>query len=50
MTELLYGRNAVRETLRAHRRTMQRLVVSNGVQETGVIAEIIKLAEQIHVP
>jgi 23S rRNA (guanosine2251-2'-O)-methyltransferase len=50
MTELLYGRNAVRETLRAQRRTLQRLVVSNGVQETGVIAEIIKLAEQARVP
>jgi 23S rRNA (guanosine2251-2'-O)-methyltransferase len=45
MTELLYGRNAVRETIRAGRRTMHRLVVSNGVQETGVIAEIVKLAE-----
>ncbi|NNJ13367.1 23S rRNA (guanosine(2251)-2'-O)-methyltransferase RlmB [Chloroflexales bacterium ZM16-3] len=49
-TELLYGRNAVRETLRARRRTMQRLVVSTGVQETGVIAEIVKLAEQASVP
>ncbi|MEI7768489.1 MAG: 23S rRNA (guanosine(2251)-2'-O)-methyltransferase RlmB [Chloroflexales bacterium] len=45
MTELLYGRNAVRETIRAGRRTMHRLVVSNGVQETGVIAEIVKQAE-----
>ncbi|NTV64708.1 MAG: 23S rRNA (guanosine(2251)-2'-O)-methyltransferase RlmB [Oscillochloris sp.] len=50
MTDLLYGRNAVREALRAQRRTLQRLVVSNGVQETGVIAEIIKLAEQARVP
>ncbi|WP_129630807.1 23S rRNA (guanosine(2251)-2'-O)-methyltransferase RlmB [Candidatus Oscillochloris fontis] len=50
MTELLYGRNAVREALRAKRRTIKRLVVSNGVQETGIIAEIIKLAEQVGVP
>ncbi|MBX0331058.1 23S rRNA (guanosine(2251)-2'-O)-methyltransferase RlmB [Oscillochloris sp. ZM17-4] len=50
MTELLYGRNAVREALRARRRTMRRLVISTGVQETGVIAEIIKLAEQAGVP
>ncbi len=49
MTELLYGRNAVREALRANRRTIKRLVVSNGVQETGIIAEIIKLAEQVGV-
>ncbi len=46
MTELLYGRNAVREALRARRRTLRRLVVSRSVQETGVIAEIIRLAEQ----
>ncbi len=45
MSELLYGRNAVRETILAGRRTMHRLVVSNGVQETGVIAEIVKQAE-----
>jgi 23S rRNA (guanosine2251-2'-O)-methyltransferase len=50
MSELLYGRNAVRETIRAGRRTMQRLVVSNGVQETGVIAEIIKMAELAGMP
>jgi 23S rRNA (guanosine2251-2'-O)-methyltransferase len=45
MTELLYGRNAVLETIRAGRRTMHRLVVSNGIQETGIIAEIVKQAE-----
>ncbi len=50
MTELLYGRNAVREALRARRRTLRRLVVSRSVQETGVIADIIRLAEQAGVP
>lgn len=50
MSELLYGRNAVREALRAGRRTMKRLTVSSGVQEAGVIAEIIKLADQAGVP
>lgn len=45
MTEMLYGRNAVREALRARRRQIQRLTVSSGVQETGVIAEIVRLAE-----
>jgi 23S rRNA (guanosine2251-2'-O)-methyltransferase len=49
-TELLYGRNAVREALRARRRSLRRLVVSSGVQETGVIAEIVKLAEAAKVP
>ncbi|GAB4434784.1 MAG: 23S rRNA (guanosine(2251)-2'-O)-methyltransferase RlmB [Chloroflexi bacterium OHK40] len=50
MSEILYGRNAVRETLRARRRHLQRLTVSSGVQETGIIAEIIRLAEQAGVP
>ncbi len=45
MSEQLYGRNAVREAIRAGRRTMHRLVISNGVQEIGVIAEIVKMAE-----
>lgn len=50
MTEVLYGRNAVREALRARRRELHRLRVSSGVQETGVIAEIIKLAGRAGVP
>lgn len=50
MTEVLYGRNAVREALRARRRELHRLRVSSGVQETRVIAEIIKLAGQAGVP
>jgi len=50
MTDVLYGRNAVREALRARRRELRRLRVSSGVQETGVIAEIIKLAGQAGVP
>lgn len=50
MIEVLYGRNAVREALRARRRELHRLRVSSGVQETGVIAEIIKLAGRASVP
>jgi 23S rRNA (guanosine2251-2'-O)-methyltransferase len=46
MPEALYGRNAVREALRAQRRRHKRLVVSDGVQEIGIIAEIVKLAQQ----
>ncbi len=34
--ELLYGRNAVTESLRAQRRTMRRLLVSKGAQEAGL--------------
>ncbi|MBP1467409.1 23S rRNA (guanosine(2251)-2'-O)-methyltransferase RlmB [Candidatus Chloroploca sp. M-50] len=49
MTEQLYGRNAVREALRARRRTLHRLYVSSGVQETGVMAEIVRLAGEAKV-
>lgn len=50
MTDLLYGRNAVREALRAGRRTFQQLMVSSGAQEAGTLGEVIKLAEKSHVP
>jgi 23S rRNA (guanosine2251-2'-O)-methyltransferase len=51
MSELLYGRNAIRESLRAGRRTFVRLLVSSGAQETGTLGEVIKLAEKqgVHV-
>lgn len=44
-TELLYGRNAVREALRAHRRRLRRLLVADGIQETAPIVEIEDLAD-----
>lgn len=49
MAEILYGRNAVHEALRAQRRDLRRLIISSGAQETGTLAEIIKLAEQVGV-
>jgi len=50
MADLLYGRNAVREALRAQRRTLQRLMVSSGAQEAGTLGEVVKLAEKAGVP
>jgi 23S rRNA (guanosine2251-2'-O)-methyltransferase len=50
MADLLYGRNAVREALRAQRRTFQRLLVSSGAQEAGTLGEVVKLAEKVGVP
>lgn len=50
MPDILYGRNAVREALRARRRTFQRLLVSAGAQEAGTLGEVVKLAEQVGVP
>src|SRR5581483_3739831 len=46
MADLLYGRNAVREALRARRRSFQRLFVSSGAQEAGTLGEVVKLAEK----
>lgn len=42
--ELLYGRNAVREVLRAGRRKLRRLLVAEGVREGGPVSEIEELA------
>lgn len=46
MPDILYGRNAVREALRADRRTFTRLQVSSGAQEAGTLGEVVKLAEK----
>lgn len=50
MAEMLYGRNAVREALRAGRRSLDRLIVSSGAQEAGTLGEIVRLAEEKEVP
>ena len=44
MSERLYGRQAVREALRAGRRQPVRLLLAQGVRETDLIAEIVSLA------
>ncbi len=44
--QLLYGRNAVRETLRARRRRMKRLLVAEGVRQNEGIAELETLASE----
>jgi 23S rRNA (guanosine2251-2'-O)-methyltransferase len=44
--DLLYGRNAVRESLRAARRTVTRLFVADGVKDDERIEETIQLARQ----
>jgi 23S rRNA (guanosine2251-2'-O)-methyltransferase len=50
MSELIYGRNAVREALRANRRTMQRLLVAAGAQPAGTLADAIVLAKTQNIP
>ncbi|HET7091254.1 MAG TPA: 23S rRNA (guanosine(2251)-2'-O)-methyltransferase RlmB [Anaerolineae bacterium] len=50
MRELIYGRNAVHEVLRAHRREVYKLLVAEGAQERGVLAEALALAAQRNIP
>lgn len=50
MADFLYGRNAVREVLRAQRRKCFALTVATGAQASGTLAEIIKLATQSNLP
>lgn len=44
MNEVLYGRNAVREALKAGRRKVYKLVLAQGTKETGIVADIATLA------
>lgn len=46
MREILYGRQAVRESLRAGRRRPYQLILAEGVRQSGVISQIVFLAEQ----
>jgi 23S rRNA (guanosine2251-2'-O)-methyltransferase len=46
MKEYIYSRNAVYETLRARRRQVFRLLVADGVKETGRLKEILSLANE----
>jgi 23S rRNA (guanosine2251-2'-O)-methyltransferase len=49
MREILYGRQPVRETLRAGRRQVFKVLVVRGVKPAGIVGEILALAEQAHV-
>ncbi len=46
MTEILYGRWAVMETLRAGRRAVQQLILAENIEEKGIVSEIIDAAQQ----
>ena len=45
MKEFIYGRNPVYETLRAKRRQFFQLLIREGAQEKGRLAEIIQMAQ-----
>jgi 23S rRNA (guanosine2251-2'-O)-methyltransferase len=50
MREILYGRQPVRETLRAGRRPVFKLIQAQGVRPTGIVRQILTLAEQANLP
>jgi 23S rRNA (guanosine2251-2'-O)-methyltransferase len=43
-TEIIYGRQAVREALRANKRQIVRVMLAEGSETTGIVAEITSLA------
>jgi 23S rRNA (guanosine2251-2'-O)-methyltransferase len=45
MLEIIYGRNAVYEALRAERRRFAHLLVAAGIREQGAVGRILALAE-----
>jgi 23S rRNA (guanosine2251-2'-O)-methyltransferase len=48
--ETIYGRNAVRETLRAARRKLRHMLIAEGVREDGPVAQLVALAQAAGVP
>lgn len=50
MREWLYGRQAVREMLRAQRRQVRQLIVNRGSEQGGVLGTILALAAERGVP
>jgi len=50
MREILYGRQPVREALRARRRQVFHLLFATGTQPTGIVGEIVAVARKAKVP
>ena len=50
MSEILYGRNAARECLRARRRHIHQVIVADSVQPSAITDEILSLARQSFIP
>jgi 23S rRNA (guanosine2251-2'-O)-methyltransferase len=49
-SQILYGRHAVRESLRAGRRRFYKLMLAEGIRQTEVVGQIVFLAERAGVP
>jgi len=50
MREILYGRNAACECLRARRRHIHKVLLADSVEQAAIITEIVELAGQVHIP
>ena len=50
MRELLFGRQPVRETLRAGRRQIFRVLLAGGVRPAGIVSQVLALAKQAEIP
>jgi 23S rRNA (guanosine2251-2'-O)-methyltransferase len=50
MREILYGRQPVRETLRAGRRQVFKLVLAEGLRSAGVVDEVVRAAGERGIP
>ena len=50
MKEFIYSRNAVYETLRAKRREVFNIQISEGAQEKGRLADILQMAKERRIP
>ena len=50
MKEFIYSRNAVYEALRSKRRDVFKIQISEGAQEKGKLAEILKMAKDRRIP
>jgi 23S rRNA (guanosine2251-2'-O)-methyltransferase len=48
--EILYGRQPVRECLRARRRHIFQLILAEGVSEKGIVGEILQLSRGLKLP
>lgn len=50
MSEIIYGRNAARECLRARRRHVHQVLLADKLQPAPIINEIVQLAGQSNIP
>ena len=50
MAEILYGRNVARECLRGRRRHIHRVLIARNIEQSVIIDEIYRLADQLRIP